>query len=163
MRLNKLIYLVATIAASASLADPLAEMSGSWHGSGWARETQKAPKETVRCKITNTYNDGAQILTLEGRCIVPGRRLKISGIISAAEGSDRITGRWSNPTGLVSAPIVGIKRNGIVAFNFSATNPITGRKQSQNVEWRISNDSLRLRSSNRVDPTIMMSDISFGR
>jgi hypothetical protein len=89
--------------------------------------------------------------------------LTIAGTLTGKEGAERITGRWSNPDGIGSVRIVGIQRDGIVAFNFRATDPTTGRDLAQNVEWRISEGTLRLRSTDRGDPSIMMSDITFGR
>ncbi len=163
MFLSKLTFLIALVAASAALSEPLADMDGTWRGSGWARETQQGPKETVRCQITNSYDSSVLMLTLSGQCVVPGRRLTISGTLTGSEGAERITGRWSNPDGIGSVRIVGIQRDGIVAFNFNATDPATGRNMAQNVEWRVSDGALRLRSTDRSNPDIMMSDISFGR
>jgi len=163
MFLSKFTFLIAMIVASAASADPLADMDGTWRGSGWARETQQGPQETVRCQITNSYDSATLTLTLSGQCVVPGRRLTISGTLTGSEGAERVTGRWSNPDGIGSTRIVGIQRDGIVAFNFNATDPATGRNLAQNVEWRVSDDTLRLRSTDRSDPTIMMSDITFGR
>ena len=151
------------IAASAGAAEPLADMDGTWRGSGWARETQQGPQETVRCQISNSYDSAALTLTLSGRCVVPGWRLSIAGTLTGSEGAERITGRWSNPDGIGSARVVGIQRDGIVAFNFTAYDPGTGRDLAQNVEWRVHDGTLRLRSTDRNDPNVMMSDISFGR
>jgi len=83
--------------------------------------------------------------------------------LTASEGAEGITGRWSNPDGIGSVRIDGIQRDGIVAFNFNAADPATGRDLAQNVEWRVSDGALRLRSTDRSNPDIMMSDISFGR
>lgn len=163
MFLSKTTFLLAVIAASTALSEPLADMDGTWRGSGWARETQQGPQETVRCQINNSYDTLALTLTLSGQCVVPGRRLTISGTLIGSEGVERISGRWSNPDGIGSVRIRGIQRDGIVAFNFSATDPATGRDLAQNVEWRISDEALRLRSTDRSDPSIMMSDITFGR
>lgn len=161
MMLRNLILAFAVLAGSAS-ADTLAQMQGEWRGSGWARETPQGPQETVRCQIDNRYDDTAT-LTLTGLCIVPGKRLTISGTLRADEGSGRITGHWSNPDGIGRVPIVGAQQDGIVAFNFNATEPATGQDVSQNVEWRVSDDGLRLRSNQRRDPDNLMSDISFNR
>lgn len=163
MFLSKITFLIALTAASTALSGPLADMDGSWRGSGWARETLQGPQETVRCQIANSYDKSALTLTLSGQCVVPRRRLTIAGTLTGSEGIERITGRWSNPDGIGSVRIVGTQRDGIVAFNFSATDPATGGKLAQNVEWRVSDGTLRLRSTDRSDPSIMMSDISFGR
>lgn len=163
MVLSKPTFLIATIAASAALSEPLADMEGDWRGAGWARQTLQGPQETVRCQITNSYDAPALTLTLSGQCVVPGRRLTISGTLMGSEGVERITGRWFNPDGIGSVRIAGIQRDGIVAFNFSATDPATGHDLAQNVEWRISDGKLRLRSTDRSDPSILMSDITFGR
>ncbi len=161
MFLSKITFMAAIIAASAATAEPLADMDGPWRGSGWARETQQGPQETLRCQVSNSYDRAALTLTLSGQCVVPGRRLTISGTLTGSESVERITGRWSNPDGIGSTRIVGIQRDGIVAFNFNAIDPATGRNVAQNVEWRVSDGTLRLRSTDRSDPTIMMSDIAF--
>ena len=163
MFLSKITLVAVIVAASAAPAEPLASMDGTWRGSGWARETQQGPQETMRCQITNSYYGATLTLTLSGQCVVPGRRLTISGTLTGSEGLERITGRWSNPDGIGSTRIFGIQRDGIVAFSFNATDPATDRNLAQNVEWRVSDDTLRLRSTDRSDSTIIMSDITFGR
>ena len=163
MFLSKITVFMALTAASTALSGPLADMDGSWRGSGWARETPQGPQETVRCQIANGYDTSTLTLTITGQCVVPGRRLTIAGTLTGSEGAERITGRWSNPDGIGSVRIGGIQRDGIVAFTFSATDPATGGELAQNVEWRVSDGTLRLRSTDRSDPSIMMSDISFGR
>lgn len=163
MLLSKFTYLIALVVASSAASEPLADMDGTWKGNGWAREALQGPQETVRCQITNRYDSSALTLILSGRCVVPGRRLTISGTLTGAEGEERISGRWSNPQGVGSVRIVGIQRSNIVAFNFNATDPATGRDLAQNVEWRVSDGALRLRSTDRSNPNIMMSDITFGR
>jgi len=98
--LSKMIFLMAMTAASAALSAPLADMKGTWKGSGWARETPQGPQETVRCRITNSYDTSELTLTLSGQCVVPGRRLTIAGTLTGTEGTERITGRWANPDGI---------------------------------------------------------------
>ncbi|MEJ6399417.1 hypothetical protein [Yoonia sp. 208BN28-4] len=163
MFLAKMSFMAAILAASAAFADPLAEMDGAWRGSGWARETLQGPQETIRCQIANSYDAAALTLTLTGQCVVPGRRLSLAGTLTGSEGQEQIFGRWSNPDGIGSSGIVGVQRNGIVAFNFDTVDPVTGRNIAQNVEWRVSENSLRLRSTDRSNPSVMMSDITFGR
>lgn len=163
MGLARLLIIAALVVASPAAADPLADMEGRWSGSGWARETPGGPQETVRCQITNIYDAATLTLTLSGQCVVPGRRLTISGTLTGTDGEERITGHWSNPDGIGRARVVGVQRDGIVAFNFNATDPGTGETLAQNVEWRILGDSLRLRSTDRDDPSLEMSDIPFSR
>lgn len=163
MSLARITCLVATLACSAAVAEPIAQMGGSWRGSGWARETPEGPQETVRCQITNSYDAEALTLTLSGQCVVPGRRLTMSGTLTGTDGAEEVSGRWSNPDGAGSARIFGIQRDDLVAFTFNATDQATGRDLAQNIEWRVSGDALHLRSTDRDDPSIMMSDITFGR
>lgn len=162
MMLARVVVLISLL-ASPAVAGPLEDMQGTWRGSGWAREVPQGPQEAVRCQITNTYDPATLTLTLSGQCVVPGRRLTMEGTLTGTQGAERITGRWSNPDGAGSAQIVGIARDDIVAFNFSAIDPQTGRTLAQNVEWRITGASLHLRSNERDDPSNMMSDISFTR
>lgn len=163
MFLSRLVSLILLATGSMANAGVLSDMGGAWRGSGWAKETPQGPQETVRCQITNTYDDVSDTLTLVGQCVVPGRRFTMSGTLTVTEGSERITGSWSNPDGIGSARVVGVQQDGIVAFNFSALDPATGRNVAQNVELRVSDEASRLRSTDRQNPDIMMSDISFSR
>ncbi len=163
MFLARITCLIAIFTASAAVAEPLADMEGTWRGSGWARETLDGPQETVRCQIANSYDAVTLTLTLSGQCVVPGRRLTMSGTLTGSDAEERISGRWSNPDGVGSVRIVGIQRDDVVAFNFNATDPATGRDLAQNIEWRVTGDTLHLRSTDRDDPSLMMSDISFSR
>lgn len=150
-------------AASSAPADTLAQMEGTWRGAGWAKETLQGPQETVRCQITNSYDAQSLTLTLTGQCVVPGRRLAVNGTLKGKDGTERITGSWSNPDGIGSAPVVGFQRGNIVAFNFNTIDLATGRKVAQNVEWQLVEADLRLRSTDRNHADVMMSDISFTR
>lgn len=163
MHLFRSVLLMFLATSSMATAGPLADMDGKWRGSGWAKETSQGPQETVRCQITNTYNLANNTLTLLGQCVVPGRRLTIDGTLTGTDGSERITGNWSNPDGIGNARVVGVQRDGIVAFNFSALDPTTARHVAQNVEWRVSDGALRLRATDRKDPNILMSDILFSQ
>ena len=161
MSLVRLTFWMALCVGSAAAADPLADMEGSWRGSGWAREIQEGPKETVRCQINNSYDGVTLTLKLSGRCAVPGRKLTISGTLTGSKESEQITGRWSNPDGIGSVRVSGYQREGVVVFAFDTKDPSTGRDLAQNVEWRLSEGQLRLRSVDRNDPSLKISDISF--
>jgi hypothetical protein len=138
-------------------------MQGVWSGSGWAREAVQGPKETVRCRLSNAYDDKTRALTISGRCVVPGRKLTLSGEMRSAVGSDKISGFWFNPDGLGSVNISGVTRGNIVGFTFRARDPETSADIAQNVEWRVDGDRLHLRATDRAQPDIMMSDIVFTR
>lgn len=159
MPLSKVVALL--FMATAASADPLARMQGEWRGAGWAKQTLEGPEETIRCRLSNTYDPTQDSLQIEGQCVVPGRRLSVSGMLRGTEGAERITGRWSNPDGIGSVAILGVRRDNIVAFNFSAIDPATGGRVAQNVEWRVADGTLRLRSSDRQNPDVIMSDIAF--
>jgi hypothetical protein len=163
MHLFRLVVLAAIFAASAVAADPLAAMAGTWQGTGWARETPQGPQETVRCRITNSYDAPTLTLVLSGRCVVPGRQIAMSGRLTRTQDAERVTGRWYNPDGIGSVAVRGIMRGDSVAFTFSAKDPETGRDLAQNVEWRVMDNALRLRATDRADPRIAMSEISFVR
>jgi hypothetical protein len=142
-----------------ALAEPLADMQGAWSGSGWARETPEGPKEAVRCRLKNIFSAGA--LTVSGRCVVPGRKITLAGEIKGKAGSENVTGHWFNPDGLGSTRISGVQSDDLVAFTFRAKDPETGTNIAQNVEWRVTGDGMRLRATDRADPSIMMSHITF--
>ncbi|MGB3553890.1 MAG: hypothetical protein WBA25_04535 [Jannaschia sp.] len=158
-----MMVLCAVLAAAPAAADPLADMNGDWRGTGWAREVPGGTEEAVRCRLTNVYDGAAATLTVTGRCAAAGRKIDLSGTMTAEPGTDRLTGRWSNPDGPGSTGISGMVRNDIVAFTFRATDGATGRNLAQNVEWQVAPDKLRLRSTDRTDPDIMMSNIDFTR
>ncbi len=152
---------VLLLCGSAAWADPLSEMAGAWSGSGWARETLDGPKESIRCRLDNTYD--ADVIAIKGRCAVPGRKLTLSGEIKRDGASDKISGHWFNPDGLGSVRISGVQRGDIIAFTFRAKDPETGHDIAQNVEWRVSPDALHLRAADRANPDALMSDIAFTR
>jgi hypothetical protein len=157
--LASLAFVITTYAA----AEPISEMSGEWTGSGWAKQATNTPEEAIRCRLNNAYNAESETLTVAGRCAVAGKQLTMNGALQQHAGSERITGRWSNPEGIGSVRIVGIQRGNIVAFTFRTTDPKSGQIVSQNIEWRISDGTMRLRSTDRANPLIMMSDITFKR
>ncbi|MEN8936275.1 hypothetical protein [Planktotalea arctica] len=146
---------------SSVAAEPLADMQGAWSGSGWARETPEGPKETVRCRMENTYE--SNVLTVSGRCVAAGQKLALAGEIKGKAASEQITGHWFNPDGLGFVRISGVRRGAVIAFTFAAIHPETGVDIAQNVEWRVGEQGLRLRASDRTDPRITMSDIAFTR
>lgn len=161
MKLPSVFCIAMLVLAPTAHAGPLADMAGSWRGSGWAKQTAQDPRETIRCQINNTF-DAAQLkLTMSGVCAVPGRKLTLSGTLTGTPNAPRITGRWSNPDGLGSVRVVGVENKDIVAFTFSTLDLETGREISQNVEWRVSETALHLRSGDRNDTDIMLSDITF--
>jgi hypothetical protein len=148
------------VCTGAASADPLSGMVGDWSGAGWVRETPDAPQEAVRCRLQNTYDAAQARLSVSGRCAVPGRQIDLSGQITADRASDRITGRWSNPDGPGSVALNGVMRDDLIAFTFAAQDPVNGRNLAQNVEFRLTGDTLRLRASDRDRPDIAMSDIT---
>ncbi|MGB7316638.1 MAG: hypothetical protein WBC85_01590 [Planktotalea sp.] len=145
------------------MADALADMQGTWSGSGWAREAASGPKEAVRCRIKNSYDEGARALSVSGRCVVPGRKIALAGEIKGNGGSAQISGHWFNPDGLGSVRISGLQQADLIAFTFRAKDPETGAVIAQNVEWRVSAQGLHLRATDRADPGVKMSDIAFTR
>jgi hypothetical protein len=68
MFLSKITFMAAIVVASAATSEPLVDMDGTWRGSGWAREMQQGPQETMRCQISNSYDTAALTLTLTGQC-----------------------------------------------------------------------------------------------
>ncbi len=147
--------------ATGAGAEPLADMAGTWRGAGWARETPTGPPETLRCQITNSYEAASLTLTLNGTCVVPGRKLNMAGKLTGQAGKERITGRWFNPDGLGSTRITGAQRDNVVVFAFTAKRPDTGRDLSQSVEWRLSDGQLHFRAVDRTTPGVQMADIVF--
>lgn len=158
------VFCVAVIClAPVAQAGALADMAGRWHGSGWVKQTSQGPQETIRCKIENTFDAARIKLTLSGTCVVPGRKITLSGTLNGTPNSTRITGRWSNPDGLGSVRIVGVEQADLVAFTFSTRDPVTEREIAQNVEWRVTGGALHLRSVDRKDTGVLLSDITFNK
>ncbi|MEM7438543.1 MAG: hypothetical protein AAF393_03020 [Pseudomonadota bacterium] len=163
MKLANAALTITLMIAAPATAQPLADMGGTWRGSGWARQTPDGPQETIRCRITNTYDTATLTLSVKGQCAVPGRKLTLSGTLVGQDGSEKITGRWSNPDGLGRTKVSGVQRDGLVAFTFRAKDPATGDDLAQNIVWRLFGDTLRLRATDRADPAIKMSEIEFTR
>lgn len=158
-----MILALALAAPGLAAADPFQALAGAWQGSGTVRETPAAPLEQVRCRVTNTYDAARGHLTVKGLCVLAGRRLDIAGTLNTADDSNAVTGRWTNPDGPGDVPVSGHAGDDFIAFTYRADDPATGRALDQNVELRVSQDSFRLRSVDRADRSISMSDISFGR
>jgi len=147
-------------------AQTLADMAGSWRGTGWARETPQGPQEPIRCRMTNTYSEPDRSLRVQGRCAVPGRQLQMQGVLTAQRGSEKITGTWSNPDGPGTVPVSGVQRGGAAAFALRAKDPATGREIAQSVEWRLEGARLRVRATDisaAGGGGAQMSDISFSQ
>ncbi|MDR6266517.1 hypothetical protein [Roseobacter sp. N2S] len=160
------VFCVAMIClAPTAQAGALADMAGSWRGSGWVKQTDQGPQETIRCQIENTFDATRLKLTLSGICAVPGQKLTLSGTLNGTPNSTRITGRWSNPDGLGSVRVVGVEQADLIAFTFSTRDPVTEREISQNVEWRVTENTLHLRSADRTkadaDTENLLSDVVF--
>ncbi|MAM61406.1 hypothetical protein [Maritimibacter sp. UBA3975] len=158
--LTALMFVLPAIAAT---ADPLPLLAGDWTGSGTAREVPEAELDAVRCRITNSYAPERLELTMSGMCVTAGRRLDLSGTIRARDDSAAISGRWSNPDGLGEVRIAGHSGEDFVAFTYSAKDPATGRQLDQNVELRLVGNGFRMRSVDRADRSVSMSDITFTR
>jgi hypothetical protein len=158
-----LIALVFALPTGFASADTLPALAGDWTGSGTAREVPEAEPDAIRCRITNTYAPERLELTMSGMCVAAGRRLDLSGTIRASDDSAAISGRWSNPDGLGNVRIAGHSGEDFVAFTYSAKDPDTGRQLDQNVELRLVGDGFRMRSVDRADRSISMSDITFTR
>ena len=160
MKLRATLALFLLLSASAS-ANTLAALNGAWSGGGWARETPDRAQEALRYRLKNTYE--ANVLTASGRCVESGRKISLSGELKSEVGSDKISGHWSNPDGLGAVQIIGVQRDGILAFLVRAKDPETGREIAQYVEWRIDGASAHLRAFDRANPSLIMSDICFTR
>lgn len=157
------VLIALALIGQAGYADPLAEMAGEWRGAGWARETPQGPKEALRCRLSNTYDTKTLTLAVSGRCAAAGRKVNMSGTLQGTKGSDVLSGRWMNPDGAGSVRLRGVVKGKRVAFTFKAKDPNTGRDLAQNVEWVPLADGLHLRSTDRAQPDITMSDVKFTR
>lgn len=155
--------LLIALAATPTLANPLEALQGAWTGTGTAREVPEAEMDALRCRITNTYDDARLELTMSGMCVTSGRRLNLSGTIRAAADSAAISGQWSNPDGLGEVRIFGHAGEDFVAFTYNAKDPATGRQLDQNVELRLVGDTFLMRSVDRADRSVAMSDLTFSR
>ncbi len=131
--------LAATIfAVSPAIADPLLQsINGQWAGSGWAKRSHGAPRETVRCRITNTYQPDKRRLWIDGKCAAPGRASKVRGYIDELEGTSSFSGRWSNPFGAGSTVIRGRQSSNRIKFRFRIKDPETDQAVAREMIWRI--------------------------
>ena len=145
----------------AATADPFQAMSGKWSGSGWARKTTDGPQEATRCRLTNSYSATALELRFKGKCVAAGEKLTLSGKVTRNPADASIQGLWSNPDGLGQVKITGRHGADFILFTYRAKDPDTGQPIAQNVEWRIVDGQLQLRSVDRDQPNILMSEIFF--
>lgn len=158
-----LILALALALPTIASADPFAGLAGDWSGSGTVRETPQGPLEQVRCRISNNHDASRGHLTMKGLCVLAGKRLTVAGTLNKAADGRAVTGVWTNPDGPGDVPVSGHAGEDFIAFTYRADDPVSGRALDQNVELRVLDDGFRLRSVDRADRSISMSDITFAR
>lgn len=129
------VVLVLGLAAPA-MAEPLLSLGGDWAGSGWAKPGPDAPRERVRCRVTNRVDNARGRLSVSGRCAAPGRRFDLSGSMTA-DGDGRLTGRWSNPFGAGATDVYGRSRGQTMTVSFRGRDPDTGESLKGRMRWTV--------------------------
>lgn len=148
--------------AAGARADPLPAMAGDWTGGGWARQRTDGPQETLRCRLGNRYDAEQRRLSIAGTCAVPGRKLKIEGMIAGA-GGDKVRGYWSNPFGAGRTDVSGTIRGDDVYLVFRAPDPEGAGEISQLLRWRVTGQGVTLTSRDRGEGETPMAEIAFTR
>ena len=118
-------------------------MSGTWSGSGWARQHLGSPKEGVRCKVTVNYGSIGNKLMMNGRCAVPGQKFQLRGSLIERRENGEITGRWSNPFGIGRANIKGRRSKDRIVVRLRADAP-NGGIIDQTMVWRLSANRIEM-------------------
>jgi len=158
-----LIVLVAGLAAPAK-AEPLLSLGGEWAGAGWASRGPDAPRERVRCRLTNRVDQALVRLSVSGRCAAPGRRFDLSGRMTAQGG--RLRGRWSNPFGGGAADISGRSRGRTMTLSFRGRDPDTGERFKGQMRWTVGDDRFTITTASAPingETYRVVGEISFAR
>lgn len=137
IRAALLMIMMAGLAAPAK-AEPLLSLGGEWAGTGWASRGPDAPRERVRCRLTNRVDHAQGRLSVSGRCAAPGRRFDLSGRMTAEGG--RLSGRWSNPFGAGVADVAGRSRGQTMTLSFRGRDPDTGERFKGQMRWTVGDD-----------------------
>ena len=164
VRLIGLVLLVwGSSASTAAANDLLAAMDGRWKGDGWAKRSVAGARETVRCRLANTYFPESRELVVSGKCAVPGKKFDFKGALSSHEGTDKINGRWANPFGFGSTAVAGRAQGNQAVLDFSAPDPESGEDVKQQMTWQVSTDGFRITSRVRGTGGGALSDLRFRR
>lgn len=155
--------LLACTLGSASASEFLASLNGSWKGTGEARPASNQPRETVRCRVKNSYVVASKRLVVRGLCAVPGRKFDMKGTVSSDPDSDQISGRWSNPFGAGSTSVRGRQTGDIIQLNFVGRDEQTGKKQNQEMIWRLVKGGFEIVTRLADNPETELGRIRFAR
>ncbi len=121
-------------------------MGGRWKGEGWAKRTVDGARETVRCRLANTYFPDSRELVVSGKCAVPGKKFDFKGALSSKDGNDKISGRLANPFGLGSTAVTGRLQGNRALLIFSAPDPGTGKELKQQMIWQVGDSGFKITS-----------------
>lgn len=124
----------------------LSEMTGKWKGTGWGKRNSSAPKEGVRCRLTARFRSKNRKLSVSGKCAATSRTFTLLGHVAEYNGSNKMTGRWVNPSGIGSMKIAGTRKGNNLIFTFIAKEDKTGKRRKYRSIWSLKRNGFDLRS-----------------
>jgi len=164
MALASLAFSALVLAGAPARSDTLlAAIDGAWKGSGWVKRSAASPREAVRCRIATEYAEIGQRLTVSGKCVTPGKKVDLDGMIASADGRSRYVGRWSNPFGIGSAAVHGTRQGQSINLRFTAKDPETNESVDQAMTWRITEREFTMSSHANAAKDQVLSSIVFRR
>jgi len=162
MRVLFVVAALSLAAGGATAETALSQMEGAWAGSGWAKRTPNHPQEKIRCRMTNTYDQAREAISVDGLCAVSGRQITMAGALQQVADDGRLEGQWDNSIGGGQSSVEGQIADGMVYVEVEAAAIGSGDDVSQTLRWSFANDGgLLLQSTLLEDPSIVMSEITF--
>ncbi len=124
----------------------LSKYGGKWSGSGWGKRDAGAPRERVRCRMTAKYRAKTRRLSVSGKCAAASRSFTLLGHVAEYRGSNRLTGRWVNPSGMGSVKVAGRRNGNNLIFTFRAKDRKLGKMRQFRTVWKLNRNSFTLNS-----------------
>lgn len=145
-----LLGLVVTIMPSHA-DDLLSAMEGSWSGSGQARNAPEAQTEPLRCRLSNSFLEQGERLTLSGRCATPGQTTTVEGWIEPVSASGSYRGEWMDLFGGGTVAFTGSSNGNTISTQYTRTDPDTGQPVAGWTVWNIDETGLTVQNYSQSD------------
>ena len=133
------VILLAAIVAQSTPAQAdafLQSLAGNWLGSGWARRDPDSARETLRCRVRNSYAVATASLRIVGRCAAPGQNRSLRISLSYKAHSGVYAGRLANPNGAGGAELVGRLSGGVLLLRYVTKIEETGQTLAGSLQIR---------------------------
>lgn len=154
---------VATSQSRSTEAMPLSKLAGSWKGDGWALRQKGETKEGVRCRLKANYKSQSRRLALSGKCAATSGTYTLLGHIADYPGTNRVTGRWVNPSGVGSVKIAGTRAGNRMTFFFDSKDATTKKKVRYKTVWDLGDNTFSLSTGLGKGSSDALGKITFKR